>query len=177
MKRALALIFVLELGCHGNESVRTEEAPRFPVTIAAEHITVLTDAPGRELLKQCSRETPSGITAIWSATQADLAKVDSLLPRLVEMKLAAAITEGSPIDQAHSRGNTDYYAQIVGVQRGSERLLYVNGIHASMFKDHSDSTGWRRHAIYVCDGGEGYFGVLFNPATGRFSDFHFNGPS
>ena len=38
-----------------------------------------------------------------------------------------------------------------------------------------DSDYWRGVPTVVCDGGEYYFGVEYDPETGRFRNFSFNG--
>ena len=172
MKRSYTLVLALMWGCRGNEKTVTAKPPRFPVTIATDHIALVSGSVGRELMRQCSREVPPGLSNSWQATPADLSGLDSLLPNLVQKKLADAFPVGSPFD--HRKGS--YYAQVAGLVRGRDRLLYINGFDASTLNDFQDSTEWRRRSIVVCDGGPGYFGVLFNPSTRRFSDFHFNGP-
>jgi hypothetical protein len=82
---------------------------------------------------------------------------------------------------------TDYYRQYVGIIVHGRRLIYINGFH-SMFlgmQARVDSAtrnakqarqwNWRRVPVFVCDGGYGFFGAVYDPALDRVEDFGFNG--
>ena len=83
-----------------------------------------------------------------------------------------------------------------GVIVGGRRIIYVNGFHKTQVAEtrtfltehrndsaalrnfpsaFRDSDYWRGVATMVCDGGEYYFGVEYDPETHRFRNFSFNG--
>jgi hypothetical protein len=62
-----------------------------------------------------------------------------------------------------------YYRQYVGVVVAGRKLIYVNGICEK------PPSYWRRALVDVCDGGACYWGVLYDPSTGEFSQFEMNG--
>lgn len=62
-------------------------------------------------------------------------------------------------------------------------IIYVNGFHERQAAaarggeergDENRTRYWRTHAIIGCDGGMDSFGVIYDPATGRFSQIEFN---
>jgi hypothetical protein len=124
---------------------------------------------GREdavaVLHQCSRRTPAATAAgFWSASPAQVAALEAGLTPLLRTKLA-----GDREWQTFRREHLSYYhRQYAGLTVAGRRIIYVSG---SLLLD---TIGWRRPAI-VCDGGINYFGVEYDPATGDFRNFVFNG--
>ena len=49
-------------------------------------------------------------------------------------------------------------------------MIYVN----AFIRDYVPKD-WHSRLVNVCDGGAGFWGVLFDPATGKFSDLETNG--
>ena len=67
-----------------------------------------------------------------------------------------------------------YYRQYVGVIAGGKKLIYLNafisgGLAVNPNKD------WKTTAIIVCDGGDGFWGVEFDPADNAFHHYASNG--
>lgn len=156
------------------EEQRPPETVRFPVEIAPEWVTVLPDSAARHALMQCSRPVPPG-DATWAATAADLDGVDTILARLLERELAARFAPGSPAALAQKGQPTVYGLQAIGLIQNGKRVLYLNGFLAASLREHQDATQWRRDPVVACDGGEGYFGAVFDPARKTISDLQFNG--
>lgn len=65
-----------------------------------------------------------------------------------------------------------YYLQYVGIRAGGRRLIYINAVAVD-----SAPEQWRTEPVTVCDGGRSYWGAMFDPATGEFSELAFNGES
>ena len=61
-----------------------------------------------------------------------------------------------------------YSRQYVGIVVGGKRQIWGN-----FFCREYD--GWRRQGVVVFDGGYCYFGFLYDPETGQFSQFGHNG--
>ena len=81
----------------------------------------------------------------------------------------------------------DYYMQYVGIVLGTKKLFYISAISTNSHVAHSVETMdgkiiaeekpdvyWKKHAIMICDGGNAW-GVLYEPATGKFFDLAING--
>lgn len=67
------------------------------------------------------------------------------------------------------QGPLDHYRQYVGFTENGQQKIYING-----FCDTWD-TDWRTTPIVVMDGGDCYFGAVFNVDTGDLESFIFNG--
>lgn len=135
-----------------------------PVDPASGYIVVPEHA--RDLLHQCSRATPQGATGAWLPTAGQVAELETRLP--------AALAKLKPSKQG------GYGRQYGGIVLGGRKLIYVNafplGVLGDFDKDQSHWTYKATHqGVMVCDGGEDFFGVLYDPATKTFSSFQFNG--
>jgi len=90
---------------------------------------------------------------------------DGLIP-LLSQRLEAAGESPSP---------GDYYRQYAGLVIAGRRVIYVNGVRSSAIPEGPVPFDWRTQAVQICDGGPITFGVEYDPATRRFSNFAFNG--
>ncbi|HEY0107964.1 MAG TPA: hypothetical protein VGB91_17915 [Rhizomicrobium sp.] len=106
------------------------------------------------LARQCSRSTPRAEGA-WQPTPADIARLE---PGLTRTLAAAQVQPGA------------YYRQYGGLIVGGRHIIYVNGARNAVVQG-----DWRDVAISICDGGALAFGVEYDPASGAFSHFAFNG--
>jgi len=64
---------------------------------------------------------------------------------------------------------TDYKRQYIGVISNGKKVLYLSFIHNWVIK--TDAQDWRHHWIAILDGGDLTWSVLYDPATGSFSDW------
>ena len=99
----------------------------------------------------------------WKATEHDVATLESNLARISSLPSAGTL-KGAAI--AHPE---NCYRQYIPVIVAGRKWIYVNafcGIEVS---------GWRTRFVTICDGGESVWGVLYDPATGEFSDLEVNG--
>ena len=106
------------------------------------------------LARQCSREAPSAQGA-WLPSAADIVKLEAGLNRVLS---DAKVQPGA------------YYRQYGGLIVGGRRIIYVNGARNAVVPPN-----WRMGAISICDGGALAFGVEYDPASGAFTHFAFNG--
>lgn len=65
-----------------------------------------------------------------------------------------------------------YKRQYVGLEVNGQKVLLLSFIYDP---NHSLFPGWKEHWIEVLDGGDNFWRVIYNPKTGRFSDWDCNG--
>ena len=61
-----------------------------------------------------------------------------------------------------------YGRQYFGITASGRRLLYINGVP----HDHSE---WRVRPVFLDDGGESFFHLVYDPELGEFSGLSING--
>jgi len=126
---------------------------------------IMAPEHARDLLHQCSRATPQDVTGTWQPTPAQTAELDA---RLID-----AVRRLRP--DIHISGR-----QYAGYVIGGKRSIYVNAFPSSVIDfDHADRAHWAdkatHQAVMVCDGGQDFFGALYDPETKTFTQFRFNG--
>ncbi len=111
------------------------------------HSTVLPLSEGPHLLG-------SGASSYWTPQPADLRRLEANMPR--------------PI--------AGYYRQYIGIVKDGKHLIYVNGFSAAVASEYGRSKfDWRHHAVFVMDGGTGFFEATYDPKTRKFSGPKFYG--
>jgi hypothetical protein len=142
-------------------------------------------------LQQCTRDAVDSLAAIWEPTGDDIQRLEQALGPVLETQLQTDMGRRyTESDTALRVTAADYYRQYVGVIIGARRKVYVNGFHKSWLELYGDvmrltrdsSLGsasppfeWRQRPVMVCDGGIGFFGVLYDVDSGAFEGFQFNG--
>jgi len=118
-----------------------------PVVAAQVLDTCSRSGPGRE---------PGRVTGYWAPSRQQVEQLEAQLPSLEAQVPKAA----------------DFDRQYVGIEMDGRQLIYLNAFHLPDDADIDPA----RDAIRVCDGGAQFWGAVFDPASGRFSDVQFNGP-
>ncbi len=127
---------------------------------------VLSPSLTRDVMRQCSRATPSAVSGAWQPSSEDIDELERALPKYLEQRVRTG-EEVPPERQA-------YHRQYVGFARKGERYIYGN------FYPASAATGyWKaresKQAFVVCDGGPAFWGIVFRVSTKTFEEIHFNG--
>ena len=172
------------------ELASLSQAPTTRKLLNAQWGAVFPPASAGQLLRQCSR-TPTPIQGTWNPSPDQVRLLEGPLSVLLDHQLSALRLPDSLRPHAG-----DYYRQYAGVIVGGRRIIYVNGFHKTQVAEtrtfltehrndsaalrnfpsaFRDSDYWRGVATMVCDGGEYYFGVEYDPETHRFRNFSFNG--
>lgn len=137
---------------------------------SAETRTVLTGDAARALARQCSRVSPGPVEDLWTPSEADIEGLEDELILRVARELETRGESPSP---------GGYYRQYAGFVIGGKRIIYANGVDGSAIDADPGPafypSNWRAYAVQICDGGIITFGVEYDPATRRFSNFAFNG--
>ncbi len=113
-----------------------------------------------QVLNTCSRSSPGRepgrVTGYWAPSRQQVEQLEAQLPSLEAQVPKAA----------------DFDRQYVGIEMDGRQLIYLNAFHLPDDADIDPA----RDAIRVCDGGAQFWGAVFDPASGSFSDVQFNGP-
>ncbi|HEY1708627.1 MAG TPA: hypothetical protein VGG10_10220 [Rhizomicrobium sp.] len=133
---------------------------------------LLAPAAATALLHQCSRVSPKDFQGSWTPAAQQIRDLESALPAALQAEL-----KNYPRIKLDSAMTVRQYA---GLVLAGHKIIYVNALPRS----HAINPNlppmflpdWRYKADMVCDGGPGFFGVEYDPATKRFAHFAFNGP-
>ncbi len=123
---------------------------------------ILPASKGVLLLQQCSRTTPKAVTGFWEPSSKEIERLEERLVRY----LADREKSHAPLP----RRGVSYHRQYVGIIKGDVRLIYGNFYSGGALRA-AESTD----PAIICDGGASFWGIVFNPQTGEFEEFDFNG--
>jgi hypothetical protein len=131
---------------------------------------ILPVEESKELLHQCSRGAPQGVTGTWAPTTTRIRELEDRLPTALK---AVAFEKGERFAEP-----VDFRRQYAGFIVNGRKIIYVNAFP----RDAGDPSpgrpfDWHRNAVTVCDGGSAFFGVVYDPEKRTFDHFQFNGPA
>lgn len=133
------------------------------------HSITLDKSTGERLLNQCSRWAPKNASDFWTPNEKDIQAIELKFKKILRLK--------TPNRQTVS--NLDKFAfQYLGLTIDGKRFIYVNAFcigneaDDSKFQMHEK---WRTDPIVMCDGGDCYWGVLFDLKKLKFKDLSING--
>jgi len=139
--------------------------------VLAENVRIGLPAGGRitmsmeyavPFLKPCSRRGPGDVQGFWVPTDAQL---NALEPKLIAFLTSLESDEALP-------PSTTYHRQYLGFVKHGRRYIY-----GSFYPGQGKmATRERDNPVRVCDGGSAYWGVVYDPETGEFSDLVVNPP-
>lgn len=152
LEGSLALALALLVSCSSQQL----EAGRW---------VVLPMEQAASALKPCSRPGPRGVETSWDIPASVLDQLEADLEALTQIA-----AQGCCLLGARVRHPKAYLRQYVGVVINGRPLIYINA-----FRSVDPTQRWLEEAIDVCDGGETYWGALYDPQTRRFSQLAFNG--
>lgn len=113
-----------------------------------------------QVLDTCSRPSPGRddgrVTGYWAPSRQQVDQMEARLPQL----------------QEHVQAPLDFDRQYVGIEADGRKLIYINAFHLP----DGSSMDPGREAIRACDGGRQFWGALYDPQSGIFSEVQFNGP-
>lgn len=128
------------------------------------HSSALSDAvaldltEGAVLLHQCSRSTPEGNSAFWVVSEKELLSVEAQLQK-----------EFTKVTKGRLQSLSLYQRQYIGITVGGKKQIYINAFSREKGDD------WKTKARIVCDGGEGFWGIVYDLKSKTFLDFQANG--
>ena len=130
-----------------------------------ENAVVLSPSHAREALHQCSRSSPENVDGTWIISPADIAKLENSLS-----KLSALVSRDCCIVGRSVSCPTSYFRQYAGITISGKKYIYINAFELGALASRS-----RNQPLLVCDGGESFWGALYDPESGEFSQLAFNG--
>ncbi|WP_115559443.1 hypothetical protein [Xanthomonas dyei] len=155
LRSATALAVLALAGC------ATTQAPStVPTNLKSGQSWIIPrQSVAEQVLDTCSRDSPARhpgqITGYWEPSHQQIEQLESR-----QDALTPSIAEPREFDR-----------QYVGVVIEGQRLIYINA-----FKLPNDPpVKPAREAIKVCDGGSAFWGALYDPQTGAFSQIAVNG--
>jgi hypothetical protein len=122
------------------------------------------------LTKQCSRLSPDNIDGVWIVPSEIVTRLEWDLPNISNpMSVMLSVAGNFQMSQVANPGN--YFRQYAGITILGRKFIYINAA-----KSINNRLKWRNGgSMIVCDGGDSYWGVLYDPATREFSELAFNG--
>ena len=154
MMRNVVLIFLVIL----NFCVQAQNNQYTP-----RHSVILDMSYGEQTLNQCSRGTPANISGYWTPSAEDIKHLELNFLRVTKLKARGNKTISS-LD--------NFVIQYIGVLRDKKKFIYINAFYLV----DPITEKWQTRPIVICDGGDYFWGVLFNPKTSQFLQLEFNGP-
>ncbi|MBX3064896.1 MAG: hypothetical protein KF726_18080 [Anaerolineae bacterium] len=101
----------------------------------------------------------------WMPDTADVLALESALPAYLDQQAAA----GRDVEGVAAK-LPDYKRQYIGFIAGGEKMLYAN-----YFCDAFDDDRWLHDWLYVMDGGNCFFQVVYQVSSGEFRYLSING--
>jgi hypothetical protein len=145
------------------------------VTAGGKPWTILPVGESESALMQCSRTSPGPSAPFWSPASAQVEELEKRLPAYLRQQKHAA----------HADKLASYLRQYAGFTRKGRKLIYLNAFPTNVVdmlchEDVKASQGdcrnhWRIEGIFVCDGGDDFWGVEYDPESKTFSGLDFNG--
>jgi hypothetical protein len=133
---------------------------------------VLISGPGFQGVIFPAARVPSHLDpdgGAWTPTTQHVAEAERRLPGFFATAAPALPASVRPGAVQRIAAQLDRYArQYFGVSWKGRRLLYINCLPA----DHS---AWQVRPVFVEDGGESFFHLVYDPESGEFSGLSVNG--
>ncbi len=136
---------------------------------------------GPSVLEQCSRPAPGETKGpLWSPVPAQIEELEAELPAYLRAQKHAKTADGLGL----------FLRQYIGFVRAGRKLIYLNAIPVSlegydqkMCREHPELISkelcepgrWRHEPHMVCDGGDDFWGLEYDPESKAFSALEFNG--
>lgn len=130
--------------------------------------TVIHDSLGKQLVRQCSRPSPSDVTQFFTLSESEINTLHQNFKKINKLEPVEAAFKELRITTIEN-----YAYQYVGIIRNDKKYIYIN----SFRKERALTTphDWKRLPMIICDGGPHIWGVLFDLNEVCFSELHMNG--
>ena len=138
--------------------------------LTPEHEVALKPEHAKSLLNQCSRSTPKNISDSWAVSDSEISQIHEHFNKLKSLKSSGCCIEGLKLN------SLDAYAfQYLGVTIKKRRYIYVNAFFVDPEYFEEWYKEWEIKPMVFCDGGESFWGVLFDLERSKFEQLNING--
>lgn len=127
--------------------------------------TILKGEQAKLIAGQCSRENPPAFTDTWIPDEKTIAYLEANLKKIERLSSKLCCLQNEHISDVHK-----YYRQYIGIVSKGRRLIYINAVVGP-----KPPNNWLTEPVMACDGGMSFWGAIFDPETGDFSQLAFNG--
>lgn len=134
------------------------------------YATILDSSKGVRLLKQCVRWSPKRVSKYWTPTQEDIEILEKEFLKVKDIEATACCIINGSI-----RTLDNFGFQYFGVTIKKKKYLYINAFHVANDAAFSSYSDWKTDPIVMCDGGDYFWGVLFDLDKLKFTDLAING--
>ncbi|AHM62935.1 hypothetical protein D770_23450 [Flammeovirgaceae bacterium 311] len=160
----LVMVLILVCICSSSFSQTNKFIPEFS--------TALSSDVAPDILKQCSRSVPGNVESYFDLKDVDIQRLESDFRKVLSVNPDGCCYPGKI-------GNLKKYGyQYAGLVINNRRYIYINAFYLDSKEDlerfHKD---WKTLPVIVCDGGESYWGALYDIENGSFSQLYMNGVS
>jgi hypothetical protein len=127
--------------------------------------TTLKGQKAETIAGQCSREHPPTFTDIWVPDEKTISDLESNLKKIEQLTSSLCCFRNGRISNIQN-----YFRQYIGIVSKGRRLIYINA-----FLGPKPPINWLTEPVMACDGGLSFWGAIFDPETGEFSQLAING--
>jgi hypothetical protein len=131
----------------GNSSLQTRPIREKSILLPAEK--------AKELTSQCSRKGPERFSGTWNPTARELTKMEANFEKIIGLK-------SNP---------ESYFMQYVGLLIDGKKVIYINAFRNNSYT----AKNWKTTPIIVCDGGDSFWGIVYDLQKEEFFDLAVNG--
>lgn len=125
---------------------------------------------GRRVLRQCSRSTPTKVRAFFTPSSEEIESLEQNFLKILLVEASDCCGIGNV------RNIENYGFQYLGVKIKKRRYIYINAFNKSIVKDWGEEIEeGLTHPVVYCDGGESFWGILYDLEKQKFTDLAING--
>jgi hypothetical protein len=134
---------------------------------------VLPVSEGNRLLAQCSRPAPQHVIQFWQPSADEIDELEIALEQDLEKREKA----GKPVPAKNLAFHRQYIGFIQRVGAGPQEELFIYG----NFYPAGEASRWRKRQneaaepVSICDGGNAFWEIVYNPSTKTIEGIQFNG--
>lgn len=126
---------------------------------------VLGPEQARSIVRQCSRDAPEKVAGGWTPAPAVIAGMEARIREIEKLTSRLCCGKGRSVKDISA-----YRLQYAGIVVAGRRLIYINAFRYA-------TRGWKTRPVIACDGGDSFWGALYDPKRRRFFALAFNGVS
>jgi hypothetical protein len=136
-----------------------------------ENSTIISSYKGADMLRQCSRAVPDTVGSYFDLTINDIQGLENNFKKVLKIKASDCCLLGGVI-----KNIKDYCFQYVGLVINDKKYIYINAFQIESAQDlKTIYKDWKTSPIVACDGGDSFWGVLYDLETGLFIQLSING--